>query len=61
MGPNPVANFFRTLCPKALGGSNLSDFCNSFLRPYLFKYLVYGFFFQNIMVGGGKKNKKKNY
>ena len=29
------------------------------IRPYFFKYLVYGFFFlQNIKVGGGKKNTK---
>ena len=29
------------------------------IRPYFFQYLVYGFFFQNIKVGGGKKIKIK--
>ena len=28
-------------------------------RPYVSQYLVYGFFFQNIKVGGGKKIKIK--
>ena len=30
-----------------------------FLRPYFFKYLVYGFFSQNIKVRGGKTSSPK--